>query len=167
MDRSLNDAAHAGVLFSVVLRPHRSTNANAIRVVMGVMAAIWLGAGVAFLAAGAWPVFGFLGLEVLLLYAALSVNLRGGRMSEAIDLSERALTVRRVNHWGRRQSWSFQPHWMQVVMADPPVAPSRLELRSHGRSLVIGAFLSHGERSELARALRQALARLSAPPSRA
>ena len=163
MDRAVSDAAQAGVLFSTVLRPHRSATVKAIRVVIGLMAVIWLLAGMGFLAAGAWPVFGFLGLGVLLLYAALHIHLRGGRTFEAIDLTDRALIVRRVSYRGRQQNWSFQPYWMQVILDDPPARPSRLELRSHGRSLVIGAFLTDDERQRLAGALRQALARLSGP----
>ena len=49
-------------------------------------------------------------------------------------------------------------------MDDPPRHESRLELRSHGRSLAIGGFLTPGERLDLARALREALERARGAP---
>jgi len=90
-----------GVLFSAVLRPNRSATIGGLNAVMAVMAVIWLATGAAFAVIGAWPVSGFLGLDVLVLYLALRLCLRAGRTVETIDLTERALTVRRINPWGR------------------------------------------------------------------
>jgi uncharacterized membrane protein len=45
-------------------------------------------------------------------------------------------------------------------MDDPPEHDSQLTLRSHGRGLVIGAFLAPEERLDLANALRDALSQL-------
>ena len=52
------------------------------------------------------------------------------------------------------------PTWLQVDIADPPEPDSALLLRSHGKSLAIGAFLSPEERLDLAKALRAELTRL-------
>jgi len=109
---------------------------------------------------GAWPVTGFFGLDVLLIYLAFRINYRRARMFETVSLTPDALTVERVNHRGRRQTWRFQPYWLRVSMDDPPQHDSALILSSHGRSLVIGAFLSPEERLDFARALRHALDRL-------
>lgn len=153
------------VLYSVVLRPHRSSSLDAIRLVSVLLAVVWLAVGGAFMVAGAWPVMPFLGLEVLLLYGALRLNHHAGYTEEAIALTERALTVRQTNHWGRRTDASFPPHWLQVNLDEPPDRRTPLELRSHGRSLVVGSFLLPEERRDLARALRRELARLTAPRS--
>jgi uncharacterized membrane protein len=69
--------------------------------------------------------------------------------------------VRRVDHWGKQTDYSFQPHWLQVNIEEPPTRHSPVELRSHGRSLTIGRFLLPDERLELARALRRELFRLT------
>ena len=60
--------------------------------------------------------------------------------------------------------WSFQPAWLQILMDDPPDLGNQLTLRSHGNCLVIGSFLTPGERLDLARALRSALAETRAVP---
>ena len=160
-----NSSGQGGVLFSAVLRPNRSATIRGLNTVMALVAVIWLGTGIAFAAIGAWPVFGFIGLDVLVLYLALRLSMRAGRMVETIDLTERALTVRRINPWGRSRDWSFSPHWMQVVVDDPSAHRNRLELRSRGDALVVGTFLTSAERAELARALRRALRGLAAPAS--
>ena len=157
----MNQHAGNAVLYSVVLRPHRSAGGNAIRWVIGLVAILWLIVGLAFAVAGAWPVLPFLGLEVLLLYGGLRLNQKAGNAYEAVNLTRQALFVRRVDHWGRQTEYTFQPHWLQVNIDEPPTRRSPVELRSHGRSLVIGKFLLPHERLELARALRRELFRLT------
>jgi uncharacterized membrane protein len=127
---------------------------------MAAIALVSFCVGVAFVLMGAWPVTGFFGFDVALIYLAFRINYRRARMFETLALTASELTVERVSHRGRRQTWQFQPYWLRVTMDDPPQHDSRLTLSSHGRSLTIGAFLSPEERLELAEALRGALARL-------
>lgn len=157
----MGDETSDPVLYSAVLRPHRSAGAQNVRVVVLAMAAVFFAVGGAFALAGAWPVMPFLGLEVLLLFAALQLNLRAGNALEAIALTESALTIRRVDHWGKETQVAFPPHWLQVNLEEPPDRMTPLELRSHGRSLVIGSFLLPNERLALARTLRRELDRLT------
>ena len=98
---------------------------------------------------------GFLGLDVVLLYLAFRWNYRQGRRAEFIRLDGAELAVRRVEPSGRRREWRFDAHWLRVTIDD---RTDQLTLSSHGRTLVVGAFLSPEERLELAKALRAALA---------
>ena len=145
-------------IFECVLRPHRSAKTQSASIVVGAVAFVLFTVGVAFLLAGAWPVLFFFGLEVALLGSALTINHRSARACEMIALTETELTVRRIDHRGRRECWSFQPYWLKVRhdFADAPV-----ELSSHGRSVAVGGFLAPMERRKLAEALRSALAPLS------
>jgi uncharacterized membrane protein len=149
------------VLYSVVLRPNRSVGGKTIRNILCLVAVFLAIPGLAFFAIGAWPVMPFLGLEVVLLYGAFRLNQRAGNALEAINLTENKLTVRRVDHWGKQNSVSFPPYWLQVNFDEPPTGRSLLELRCSGRSLTIGHFLQPQERLELARALRRELNRLT------
>ena len=151
--------ADSTVLFSAVLRPHRSAGPGALRTVVFLVGIVWLMVGLVFVAVGAWPVAPFLGLEVLLLVIALRLSARAGNAYEAISLTTQALTIRRVNHVGKQSEFAFLPHWLQVNIDDPPERWSPLELRSHGRSLVIASFLPPEERVQLAKALRRELSR--------
>jgi uncharacterized membrane protein len=148
------------VLLDTVLFPHRSLSQLGFWVLIGGVAAICLVVGGAFYLAGAWPVVGFLGLDVVVLYWAFKINYSRARLSERLLLSENCLLVRRIDPNRREQTWRFQPNWLRVVMPDPERSESQLVLVSHGRRLAIGTFLSPVERAEVANALRAALAKL-------
>jgi uncharacterized membrane protein len=149
-------------LFDAELRPHRSLSPRGFLLLMAGVCAISFTGGLAFYLAGAWPVIGFLGADVLLIYLAFRINYRSGRLVETLHLTPRTLTVRRIWPGGKSRSWEFQPTWLQVDLADPPRHDSPLVLRSHGRSLSIGSFLTKEERAEVAEALRAALVRARA-----
>jgi uncharacterized membrane protein len=149
------------VVYSAVLRPHRSLGDRGIRLLLLLVTAACAVPGVVFLSIGAWPVLPFLGLDIVILFLALRWNLKSGNEFEAINLSRRALTVRHADNWGVQTETSFQPYWLQVNIEELPADDNRLELRSRGRSLVIGGFLPPSERVTLAMALRRELARVT------
>jgi uncharacterized membrane protein len=118
-----------------------------------------LGAGIVFLIAGAWPVCGFFGVDVALLYLAFRISYRSARQHETLRLAGDQFTVERVSIRGERRVWRFQPFWLRVVLEERTDESNRLLVASHGRSLVIGDFLPPPSRRELAASLRGALAR--------
>lgn len=149
------------VRYSVILRPHRSAGRQSARWAVGLVGVTAVPVSAVLLLAGAWPVLPFLGAEVILLYVLMRLNQRAGNALETINLTRRALTVKRVDHWGKTLCVAFQPFWLQVNIEDLPGNGNRLELRSHGRSLIIANFLLPHERVELALALRRELSRLN------
>ncbi len=65
-------------LFAARLTPHRSLSPRGVRLVAGFAAALLLLPGLVFYLLGAWPVVGFMGLDVIGLYVALTWSLRDG-----------------------------------------------------------------------------------------
>ena len=108
---------------------------------------------------GAWPICGFFGLDVALLYLAFRISYRSARQRETLRLADDQFTVERVGVYGERRQWRFQPFWLRVVLEERPNQSNRLSLASHGKSLVIGDFLAPPLRRELAMNLREVLAR--------
>ncbi len=151
-------------LFDAVLEPHRSLSRSGFLTLMAAVVVVSFAAGIAFTFMGAWPVFGFFGLDAVLIFIAFKINYRSARIYETIRLTEENLTVVRVNASGRVQRWSFQPYWLKVDIEDSPHQDSKLMLTSHGKSLVIGSFLTPHERLDFARALETALYKLRQPP---
>ena len=151
-----NDAAK--IRFSAELQPYRSLGPDGFVIVMGLIAAISFVAGVAFLIMGAWPVFGFFGLDVLVIYWAFKANYRAARVRETVDVSDEAVVVRHYDVRGNMREWSFQPYWLRIEMEEDDETCGPLYLKSHGRRLSVGAFLPAEERRDFARALRAALA---------
>lgn len=144
-------------VFRAVLHPHRSLSPRGFRLLLGGAMGLCLILGAIFLIAGAWPVFGFLGLDVLLLWWALRASYRSGEVYETVELTPSELRVERVEPKRPVRRWTFQPHWLRVSMDDPPRHHSHVTLSSHGKSLVVGSFLTPEERLDFARALRRAL----------
>jgi uncharacterized membrane protein len=148
-----------GVVFERVLAPHRSLPSRGFHLLMLILGLISLGVGIGFLSIGAWPVTGFFGLDVALVYIAFRLNYRSGRRCEIIRLALNAFTVERIGIYGNRRVWSFQPFWVRVVLDERDADTNRLFVASHGRFLAIGDFLAPAVRRELAATIRDALAR--------
>lgn len=159
MDASVASTASGQVLFDAELRPHNSLSPSGFRALMAALAAAFLGVGAVFFAAGAWPVVGFCGLELVLVYLFFKLNFRDLRRYEILRLTDTALDVLRVAPDGSAERVSFQPYWLRVTIENAPGRSSRLVLSSHGNSLDVGAFLAPEEREDLARALGDALRR--------
>src|SRR5260221_5022737 len=80
-------AADAPVLFDVLLMPNRSLPPLGFALLMAAVSLLSFGAGVTFYLIGAWPVIGFLGLDVALIYIAFRVSFRSMRASETLRLT--------------------------------------------------------------------------------
>ena len=152
-------------LFDAVLTPHRSLGPRGFVIFMSVVCAVSFGAGLVFFLIGAWPVVGFLGLDVLLIYLAFRINYRSARMYERLCLTEGGLTVERVSYHGDRKTWQFEPYWLRLEYDRPGEHDGRLRLSSHGRSVTVGSFLSPEEREAFAGALGDALRKLKQRPA--
>ena len=101
-----NDIAAEPTLFSAILTPHRSLSAVGFLILMALIGSISFAAGVAFLLMGAWPVFGFFGLDVLLVYFAFRINYRAATAFEQVSVTPSELKVRKVTHRGRVSEWT-------------------------------------------------------------
>jgi uncharacterized membrane protein len=162
-----NDRAREPTIFSAVLTPHRSLKPRGFLILMLVLGGISFATGMVFLLAGAWPVFGFCGLDVLLVYLAFRVSYRRASAYEQVTVTPSELTVRKVSHRGRINEWTLNPLWVRldrVVHAEFGI--ERLFLVSQGRRLTIAAFLGPEEKASFALALAAALGEAKRGPTR-
>lgn len=146
-----------GILFQTELRPNRSSTPEGIRKLSLALCVALIPMGLMFVYIGAWPVFGFLGLELGAVIALLNYHHKRSYIIERIVITVDGLTVERIDPWGRRREWSFKRHWLQVNVEEDGKRNCGLELRSHGHALLIGAFLAPEERRRVARRLRDVL----------
>ena len=154
-------------LYSAVLTPHRSLNRVGFWILIGAYGAVSFIAGIAFLLMGAWPVFGFFGLDVLLLYWAFRLNYRHARAHEEVKVTPSALTLRQVSHRGRAREWVLNPLWVRLdKVVHEEFGIERLSLVSRGKELAIASFLGPEEKASFAKALGRALAEAKRGPTR-
>lgn len=145
------------VQFSATLLPHRSLSRKGFVALMIAIGLVGILCGVAFFLVGAWPVTGFFGLDVVLIYLAFRLNYRRARIREHVELSEDKLVVTRVHTSGRSQSFAFNPYWVRFQLIRREDSPHELLLSSHGRYLMFGKFLTNEEKESFAAALSAAL----------
>ncbi len=143
--------------FRAVLHAQRSLSQNGFMILMLFVGGVSFVTGVAFWLMGAWPVFGFFGLDVLALYIAFKVNYSDGLAHEVVELTPDVLKLTRVSPTGRERSFDFNPYWVRVRLAEWPDGRTNLSLASHGRDFEFGHVLNHDERREFAKVLERAL----------
>lgn len=154
-------------LFSAVLTPHRSLGATGFLIMMVLVGIVSFCAGITFLLMGAWPVFGFFGLDVLLVYLAFRANYRSATAFEEISVTPSELRVRKVTHRGKVSEWAVNPLWVRLdreVHAEFGI--ERLFLVSRGKKLPIAGFLAPSEKASFASALTLAIGEAKRGPTR-
>jgi uncharacterized membrane protein len=171
-DNNTGDSHADGVaadpkIFSAIITPHRSLSPKAFLIFMLCIGTLSFIAGMVFVFMGAWPVFGFFGLDVLLVYVAFRVNYRAARAYEIVTVTASELTVRKVNHRGGVREWTLNPIWVKLDrIAHEEFGIERLFLVSRGRRLPIAGFLGPDEKASFARALANALGEARRGPTR-
>lgn len=162
-----NAAALEPTIFSALITPHRSLGNVGFLVLMIAFGGVSFITGIAFLLMGAWPVFGFFGLDALLLYWAFKLNYRHASAYEEVTVTPAALTVRKVSHRGRVREWVLNPLWVKLdKVVHEEFGIERLFLVSRGAHLAIANFLSPGEKASFAKALGQAIGEAKRGPTR-
>lgn len=146
-----------GLSFEAFIHPYRSLGPAGHRLLLGAVVAANALAAAVMLWLGAWPVLGFLGLDILAVYYALRASHAQARACERVAIDGDTLVVERVDAKGHRRAWHFPSYWVSVSFDDEADERGTVTLRSHGRALVIGECLAPGERKSFADALRQAL----------
>ncbi|MBL8846299.1 MAG: DUF2244 domain-containing protein [Hyphomicrobium zavarzinii] len=164
----MNDSVPAtsdASLFRAILHPHRSLGPKGFLILMIGIGAVSFVTGLVFLLLGAWPVMGFFGLDVLLVYIAFKLNYRAARAYELVELTPHALKLTQISASGKSKSFEFNPYWVRVLFTERPDGGNNLKLVSHGRELEFGRLLNDDERRDFAEALSSALdaARVGTP----
>jgi uncharacterized membrane protein len=146
-------------IWSVTLTPHRSLSREAFVALMIILVGINLAGGLLFLVAGAWPITGFMGLDVLLVWWAFRANFADGRRAERIVVENDLVTLQRLSPAGNSETLEFNRRWLRVELEfdEAREIVGRLLLSYRGVLTEVGSFLGAEERQSLSKELRLAL----------
>ena len=145
--------------FKSLLVPHRSLGRTGFMVLMGALAVGWLATGAIFLSQGAWPIFGFLGLDVIGLYIAFRLNYRAGRAREEVSISRTSVDILKTAPSGRSERFHFNPFWARfAVSRHDEIGITGMAVVSREQNVPIGSFLNPDDRESFATAFSRALA---------
>ena len=146
-------------IFEALLTPYRSLGRTGFHILMGALIGCWMFVGILFWSIGAWPIFGFFGLDVLLIYLAFRWNYRSARAREEITVSRSALHIRQFAASGKVTAHRFNPLWARFKVArKADIGITLMSVESRESRVTIGSFLSPDDRESFAMAFGAALA---------
>jgi uncharacterized membrane protein len=152
-------------LFEDTLTPHRSLSRRGFRVLMIVTFCATTALSVPFYLLGAWPIVGFLGLDVLAIYLAFRANFHAARACEHFRLTYFELTFARISAAGARREWRLTPAWVRLERVDDEeYGPQRLTLHSRGHCWQIARNVGPDRKAEFAGAFARALSEARSGP---
>jgi uncharacterized membrane protein len=151
------------VYLDATLRPNVALSGRGFQIVMVAMAAGSFVVGCLFLSLGAWPVIGFFGVDVLLLWLAFRSSFaRAGREREQVRVTGSRIDVRRTSRTGQRAGWFTSPHFARVIVERPEHTHPEVGLAAGPDRLALATCLSPQERIDFAGALENAIRRARA-----
>lgn len=154
----MSTKTQAKPLFAATLTPHRSLTPTGKRLVIGLVGALALIPGVIFYLAGAWPVVGFMGLDVVAIWAALTISMRTGKVHEVLTLWPASLELKKVDAKGKEEVLTFVPAAVRFVIdRDYNERVTALWLKADSKKVPLGAFLSNDEKLSLSKVFGTAL----------
>jgi uncharacterized membrane protein len=144
-------------ILDMVLRPSPPMTRNALGWILLLVLGMNLAIAGYFLSKGAWPIAPFLGLDVLGLVLAFRASLRAAERREHVVLTAEKLRIVRAAPGKTPRVDELNPYWVRVEQDEEGLAPPTLW--SHGKSLLVGAFLGPAERLAFSDMLARALVR--------
>jgi uncharacterized membrane protein len=146
--------------WQATLTPNRSLSREGFVAIMVLVVLVNLVVGGLFMAVGAWPVAGFAGLDVLIIWWAFRANFADARQMERISITEHELVLDRLRQDKPQEQHRFVRRWVRVELEEDREREliGRLLLISGPTRMQIGEFLAPEERKTLASALKSALA---------
>jgi uncharacterized membrane protein len=145
-------------LFAATLTPHRSLTRRGYRYVIALACVMASIPGIVFFSMGAWPIVGFLGLDVLAIGWALAASMKSGKQYEVVTLWPDELEVKQVAASGKAEITRFNPFFVKLVIdRDFNERTTALHLRSRETDLTIGAFMNPDDKASFAKVFGTAL----------
>ena len=147
------------VFLDMTILPYRSLSKKGFKILMLIVSFIFFTLGVFFWYMGAWPVFGFLGLDVLLLYYAFKINYKSGEIFETIKIISNNFFITRNFTSGKKQTWSLNLYWARAEILNTSRHQYKLVVQSKEKIVLLGSFLNYKDKKKLLVLIEEALKR--------
>lgn len=148
------------IVFAARLTPYRSLGREGFRILMLAIGLVCFIVGTVFAIAGVWPVFGFMGLDFLLIYWAFRLNYRQARSYEDVEVSRAHVGLRKVDPRGRSTCHTFPQFGTRFeVNRHEEIGITAMHIANRSRRVEMGNFLNPADRESFAGAFAQALSR--------
>jgi len=143
--------------YHLVARRNDSLSPQGRRTFFASIVAVSLTIAVFWAVQGAWYILPFAVVEMAVLFVALVIVERHAGDYESVSIDGDRVLIERFDR-GRATRHSFDRHWAQViVLHEGPGGRCGLRVRSHGREVSFGEFLTDQQRLQVAAELRRRL----------
>lgn len=147
------------LVFSARLTPYRSLSQDGFRVLIGLVSAVCLLIGIVFFALGLWPVLGFMGLDILLIYWAFKSNYRTAKAYEDVEVSRKHVLLRKVSPKGIATDHEFPQFGTHFeVERHDEIGITKMRLANRKRAVEFGYFMNPHDRESFATTFKRAMA---------
>ena len=144
-------------LYSITLKPYRSLNKIGFITMMVVLCGFSFITGIIFMKKGAWPVFGFFGLDILLVYIFFRLSFKSGKEFEIVNLTKKKLIIKKYKEKKIIKTYILDANWVKIQIQNPLEHSSKLQISSKNKSIIIGSFLRLDEKIEVLQNIENAL----------
>jgi len=152
------------ILFEAISTPPQSLSRTGMVWLCGLVVPAAAIPAVLFTLLGAWPVLGFMGLEVGVVLGMVALHRRWSAAAvERLCLTEGRLVVTASDGRGGQRRVELDPYWSRVELREEAGLGAALWLACRGREVEIGRLLAEPEKRDLAAALAAALRRYRNP----
>ncbi len=141
-------------LIKLRLEPSQSLRPEGANLVLVILGSFGLVISGSFMVFGAWPVFGFMALDVLLIYIAFQSQYRRSDRGEEITICNDKIEIKYFNGGICVKTILLNKYWAKLEHFDSFNRQSKLMFSSHGKFSEIGEFLSLKEKQKLAAHLK-------------
>ena len=146
---------HKITFFDTTLYPNSSLNKFKLKYIFIFLILIIFFLSIYFFLIGAWPVSGFLGLDILLFYLAFRASYSDSKVRERVLLRKKLLIFKVFSN-GLVKKYYLEPTWIKIIIKTRNNRSS-LILSSKGKAVSLGSFLNKSELVSFTHELRQAL----------
>jgi uncharacterized membrane protein len=150
-------ADHIATPFHLVARRNDSMSPRSRRLFLVSILFVSLSVAVFWSVQGAWYILPFALVEMAVLFAAFKIVEWHAGDYESVSIEGDRVVVERHDR-GRTTRHSFDRYWAQVIVShEGPGGRCDLKMRSHGREVRFGEFLTDQQRLQVADELRRRL----------
>ena len=139
------------------LRPNASLSRRAFFIVMSVVGVFSFVAGLLYLTLGAWPVFGFFGLDMLAIWLAFRFSFRAQKQVTYVRVDETHVRLWHMQKGKEDKRVDLPTAFVRVALDEPVTHNSFLTLQYGQKAWVIGRFLTPKKRKAFVSELRAAI----------
>lgn len=153
------------LLFSRRLVPHRSLTQVQFQYLITFVGIAGVITTIPFFIMGAWPIIGFMGLDIACVYVAFRINFRDARAYEDVRMTPLELLLSKVSAKGVKRNFRFNPAWVRLESENhEEFGLLRLAFASRGREVPVANFLGPDEKARFAEDFSRALAQAKRGP---